>query len=122
MSEKQQFLVKKNFVRSNISSKSSYRKMPISDFQSQFSMSRHNRIFLIFFKRKAAFKADVLSLCLKKKDYTSTFFTEAQLLHFFCKIGTDFNSKIYSQSFMKMMVHFYRQKIIGFLKPMVLKT
>ena len=40
---------KKNCQINNICFKSSNRKMPISDFQSQFSMSKISRIFLNFF-------------------------------------------------------------------------
>ena len=43
---------KKKFCQMNIRSKSSDQKMPISDFQSQFSMSKIIRIFLNFFSLK----------------------------------------------------------------------
>ena len=42
----------KSFLVENERSKSSYRKVPISDFQSQFSMSKIIRISPIFFHRR----------------------------------------------------------------------
>ena len=49
MSEKEHFFIKQIFCQINLRSKSSDRKMTISDFQSQFSMSKIIRIFLNFF-------------------------------------------------------------------------
>jgi len=49
LSEKQHFFTKQIFCQINLRSKSSDRKMTISDFQSQFSMSKIIRIFLNFF-------------------------------------------------------------------------
>ena len=46
LSGKQHFFIKKKFWQINVHSKFSDRKMPISDFQSQFSMSKIIRIFL----------------------------------------------------------------------------
>ena len=49
LSGKQHFFIKKFFWQINFRSKSSDRKMPITDFQSQFSTSKIIRIFLNFF-------------------------------------------------------------------------
>ena len=49
LSEKQHFFITKIFCQINTRSKTSDRKKPIYDFQSQFSMSKIIRIFLKFY-------------------------------------------------------------------------